>query len=242
MKNLHAFIWSMETYNKNSTEATATWNTIQLIFEISEEIMKLLGLPLEKEYSMYSACWATSNKKILPQIIPDVVILDSIMIEEKKAKYPTRLGTVWISGKFGLDVNEFSAYSDAEAEERIYDVTVDTAKSNNPYIPLHYSYQDDNSYVKESTELREENINLSPQAKVYLTCLIGRDLLWNGRSYKFQVLQYTEEMVEAEKKELVEKQLEWVDALCDYYGADKESGIIRKVREFAETAPDKYDE
>ena len=50
MKKLHAFIWSMETYSKETGEVVKRWKNIQLIFEITPATMKLLGLPLKKEY------------------------------------------------------------------------------------------------------------------------------------------------------------------------------------------------
>ena len=242
MKNIHAFVWSMEIYKTESPNVQGTWSVIQVIFELGEELMKILGLPLRKENSMYSAYWVSGNKKVLNRFIPDEVILDSCKIELDKTERKSIDGATYIDGTYGLEVREFLNYSKEDPDIRIYDVDEDSARENTSYIDRFHGHNDrGGSYVAGVKELRENEINLSDQAKLYLVCLVGRSLLWDGRDYMFRVLQYTKEQKEKEIKELLEFQVSWVDALCDYFGVPKDLPILTPIREMLGIEPKTYE-
>ena len=238
MKNLHAFIWSMETYSKETGEVVKRWKNIQLIFEITPATMKLLGLPLKKEYSMYSAYWVSGNKKLLSNIIPDDIILDNFSSQTGDKSFTNIDGSLHIPGRFGLLVRQFSSYSEKNPNRRIYTVNEETAKENNQYINNH---DRGSTFIKKAEKLEE--IHISNQAIIYLICLIGRDLIWEGRGYKFKVLQYTSEMKDKEIKELINRQLSWIDVLCDHFKVSKDHPVIEVTRKLLSVRPDEsYDD
>lgn len=236
MKKLHAFIWSMETYSQETGEVVKRWNNIQLIFELTSATMKLIGLPLKKEYSMYSAYWVSGNKKLLSNIIPDDIILDNFSSQTGDKSFTNIDGSLHIPGRFGLLVRQFNSYSEKNPDRRVYTVNEKTAKENNQYIDKSGGYFDRKStFIKNAEKLEE--IHLSNQAIIYLICLVGRDLIWEGRDYKFRVLQYTSEMKDKEIKELINRQLSWIDILCDHFKVPKDHPVIEVTRKLLSVRP-----
>ena len=242
MKNIHAFVWSMEMYKLESPDVQGTWSVIQVIFELGEDLMKIIGLPLRRENSMYSACWVSGNKKVLRRLIPDEVILDSCEIELENAKRTCIDGATYIEGTYGLTIQEFLKKKKKDPNTRIFEVDEKSAKSNASYIDRHYGHNNNGgSYVGSVKELKENEINLSGLAKLYLVCLVGKSLLWDGRDYKFRVMQYTKEQKEKEIQELLKCQVSWVDTLCNYFGVPKDSPTLEHIIDMLSMEPKTYE-
>ena len=250
MNNLRAFIWSMETYREDWV-LKKTWSIIQMVFYLDKIILDFLNLPNEEKYSMFTTYWVTGSKKILEDVLPDFVLADYFTFDVAEVNITKIVRTqisssTWIDGKYGLMFLEFEGLEkESEDENKVtydYTITEDSLRANNSYIrdPFHYSSGRDYVKIKSFRELQQP-IKISNQAKLFLSCAICKELSWQGRHQKYKVLQYTEEQILSEEKELFNRLQGLVDILIDHFNVQGDHLVVEMVRKMMSVPPSQYE-
>lgn len=222
MRCLRAYIRKLREINGGGS-----WLNVQIIIELEKPEIDILGLPDRREIALQTAIWNTASKKRLNSLIPDIVISDVCNVYDRV----TNFGGYVLEGKYGFHitgyVNEF--ISDPEDDDSYIINEKNALNCNHQVRSTNNPYSEKIIEVQEVVEVQEGDINLSGQAKFLVACYIGRDLLWDGREYKFDILQYNEEQIKKEVSDLIQFQQSWVKSLCKLYGIEETHPMVGLV-------------
>lgn len=215
MKRIKAIVWPISGVQGNN-QFLSKWLVFQVVFELSPELMKILGLPDSPKFSMYMFEWTTRGRKIPRTLLPKAVIDDAIHRECGTFV----LDGLYVAGEYGFKLDNLKKY--------YKEITPEVAIGNGGLLTNVSRFK---LVDRSSKELIIDNPVLTKEAQFFISHWIGKEALWGGREYMYKVMQFSKKDKEASEEHLQRRYIQMVKDLIKYYGLAKNAAIIEDTKE-----------